>query len=116
LAPDNYQGEESEIVIVSLTRSNEKGDIGFMFSPERLNVLLSRARNGLIMIGNAQTFLKSRNADQAWTPFLHFMKEKGHLYDGLPVQCQQHPHKKVLLKTARDFDVECPDGGCSEPW
>ncbi|KAG9229292.1 putative AAA family ATPase [Amylocarpus encephaloides] len=112
---DNYQGEESEIVIVSLTRSNEKGDIGFMFSPERLNVLLSRARDGLIMIGNAQTFLKSRNADQAWTPFLHFMKENGHLYDGLPVQCQQHPHKKVLLKTARDFDVECPDGGCSEP-
>lgn len=112
---DNYQGEESEIVIVSLTRSNKKGDIGFMFSPERLNVLLSRARDGLIMIGNAQTFLKSRNADQAWTPFLHFMKENGHLYDGLPVQCQQHPHKKFLLKTAREFDVECPDGGCSEP-
>jgi superfamily I DNA and/or RNA helicase len=113
---DNYQGEESEIVIVSLTRSNEKGDIGFMFSPERLNVLLSRARDGLIMIGNAQTFLKSRNADQAWKPFLHFVKEKGHLYDGLPVQCQQHPHKKFLLKTPGDFDVECPDGGCSEPW
>ncbi|KAF2429946.1 P-loop containing nucleoside triphosphate hydrolase protein [Tothia fuscella] len=112
---DNYQGEESEIVIVSLTRSNEKGDIGFMFSPERLNVLLSRARDGLIMIGNAQTFLKSRNSDQAWTPFLHFMKEKGHIYDGLPVQCQQHPHKRALLKTARDFEVECPDGGCSEP-
>ncbi|OBT47666.1 hypothetical protein VE00_02260 [Pseudogymnoascus sp. WSF 3629] len=112
---DNYQGEESEIVIVSLTRSNEKGDIGFMFSPERLNVLLSRASDGLIMIGNTQTFLKSRNADQAWTPFLHFMKENGHLYDGLPVQCQQHPHKKVLLKTAQDFDIECPDGGCSEP-
>jgi hypothetical protein len=116
LTLDNYQGEESEIVIVSLTRSNEKGDIGFMFSPERLNVLLSRARDGLIMIGNAQTFLKSRNADQAWTPFLQFMKVNGHLYDGLPVQCQQHPHKKVLLKTVRDFDIECPDGGCSEPW
>lgn len=87
-----------------------------MFSPERLNVLLSRARDGLIMIGNAQTFLKSRHAGQAWTPFLQFMKENGHLYDGLPVQCQQHLHKKFLLKTTHDFDVECPDGGCSEPW
>lgn len=87
-----------------------------MFSPERLNVLLSRARDGLIMIGNAQTFLKSRHADQAWTPFLHLMKEKGHIYDGLPVQCQQHAMKKGLLKTGLDFDVECPDGGCSEPW
>lgn len=113
---DNYQGEESDIVIVSLTRSNSKGDIGFMFSPERVNVMLSRARNGLIIIGNAATFLKSRNADQAWTPLVHCLREKGHLYDGLPVQCQQHPHKQALLKTAQDFDVECPDGGCSEPW
>jgi AAA domain len=101
---------------VSLTRSNAKGDIGFMFAPERLNVLLSRARNGLIMIGNAQTFLKSRNADQAWTPFLQYIKEKGHLYDGLPIECQQHPHKKALLKAVQDFEVECPDGGCSDPW
>lgn len=113
---DNYQGEESDIVIVSLTRSNSMGDIGFMFSPERVNVMLSRARNGLIMIGNAATFLKSRNSDQAWTPLMHCLREKGHLYDGFPVQCQQHPHKQALLKTAQDFDVECPDGGCSEPW
>ncbi|KAI9652701.1 MAG: hypothetical protein M1829_001484 [Trizodia sp. TS-e1964] len=112
---DNYQGEESPLVIVSMVRSNAEGDIGFMFSPERLNVMLSRARDGLIMIGNMETFLKSRNADRAWTPFLHFMKESGHLYDGLPVRCEQHPHKKALLKTARDFGVECPDGGCSEP-
>ncbi|TID20283.1 P-loop containing nucleoside triphosphate hydrolase protein [Venturia nashicola] len=112
---DNYQGAESDIVIVSLTRSNQKGDIGFMCSPERLNVLLSRARLGLIMLGNAQTFLKGRNADQAWTPFLHLIREKGHLYDGLPVQCQQHPDRKLVLRSAREFDVECPDGGCSEP-
>lgn len=116
MASDNYQGEESDIVIVSLTRSNSKGDVGFMFSPERVNVMLSRARNGLIMIGNVATFLKSRNAGQAWTPLMHCLREKGHLYDGLPIQCQQHPHKQALLKTAQDFDVECPDGGCSEPW
>ncbi|KAG7110727.1 NFX1-type zinc finger-containing protein 1 like [Verticillium longisporum] len=35
----NYQGEESDIVIASLTRSNARGDIGFMKAPERLNVL-----------------------------------------------------------------------------
>ena len=40
---DNYQGEESDIVIACLTRSNDKGDIGFMFAPQRVNVLLSRA-------------------------------------------------------------------------
>lgn len=41
---DNYQGEEADIVIVSLTRGNNDGDIGFLSAPERLNVLLSRAR------------------------------------------------------------------------
>lgn len=54
---DNYQGEEKDIVIVSLTRSNDNGEIGFLAQPERLNVLLSRARNALIVIGNAKTFL-----------------------------------------------------------
>lgn len=38
-------------MIASLTRSNNTNDIGFMCAPERLNVLLSRARNGLILIG-----------------------------------------------------------------
>ena len=52
---DNYQGEESEIFIASLTRSNDNGDIGFMAAPQRLNCLLSRARDGLIIIGNAGT-------------------------------------------------------------
>ncbi|KAI3547081.1 ATPase [Colletotrichum filicis] len=49
---DNYQGEESDIVIVSLTRSNNNGDIGFMKAPERLNVLCSRARECLCRIGS----------------------------------------------------------------
>src|SRR5260370_25411840 len=40
LALDNYQGEESDIVIVSLTRSNANHDIGFMYSAERVNVML----------------------------------------------------------------------------
>lgn len=47
-----------------MTRSNEAGDIGFMASPERVNVLLSRARNALFMIGNANTFAKSRKVIQ----------------------------------------------------
>lgn len=57
---DNYQGEEADIVIISLTRSNNDGDIGFLSAKERLNVLLSRARNCLIMFENMQTFMQSK--------------------------------------------------------
>ena len=113
---DNYQGEESDIVIASLTRSNDAGDIGFMAAPERLNVLLSRAREALIMIGNANTFLASRRAKEAWEPLFNKLKENGHVYDGLPVKCAQHPTRLNLLQRAEDFDKECPDGGCAEPW
>ena len=115
---DNYQGEESDIVIISLTRSNPNRDIGFMFSPERVNVLLSRARNGLIMIGNAETFGNARNpaGKTLWTKVFALLRAGGHVYDGIPVKCERHPSRKALLSSPQDFDRECPEGGCKEPW
>ena len=110
---DNYQGEESDIVIASLTRSNQNRDIGFMSSPERLNVLLSRARDGLIMIGNVQTFTKARKGAELWIKLVEHLKKHGNVYDGLPVICEQHPDHRSLLKTPADFDTECPD---ARPW
>ncbi|KAJ7116098.1 P-loop containing nucleoside triphosphate hydrolase protein [Mycena filopes] len=108
---DNYQGEESDIVISCLTRSNSSHDIGFMFSPERLNVLLSRPRNAFIMIGNTDTFLNSRKGKDLWTRFFGLLRDGGHVYDGLPVRCERHPDRSVVLKAPLDFDNECPDGG-----
>ncbi|TGJ78341.1 hypothetical protein E0Z10_g10423 [Xylaria hypoxylon] len=112
---DNFQGDESEIVIVSLTRSNNNGDIGFMYSPERLNVLMSRARNGLILIGNAETFMNSKKGGQLWKRLIDMLKAQNHIYDGLPVKCEQHPTRLAILRSPEDFDNECPDGGCKEP-
>ncbi|KAG6092498.1 hypothetical protein E4U30_005346 [Claviceps sp. LM220 group G6] len=111
---DNYQGEESDIVIASLTRSNGNGDIGFMKAPERLNVLLSRARNCLIMYGNMDTFMASARGNNCWVPFFGLLKKKGFLRDGLEVRCEQHPERRALLTRPADFSVKCPDGGCSE--
>lgn len=113
---DNYQGEESDIVIVSLTRSNANHDIGFMSSPERLNVLLSRARDGLIMLGNIQTFTKARRGGELWIKLVEHLKEHGNIYDGLPVVCGRHPDLRSLLKTPMEFDTDCPNGGCNRKW
>lgn len=103
------------MVIASLTRSNDKGDIGFMSSPERLNVLLSRARECLILIGDSDTFLGSGKGEAVWKPFLKILAERGQIYDGFPAQCQRHPDRKVDLKQPEDFDELCPDGGCLVP-
>lgn len=49
---DNYQGEESRIIILSLVRSNIKSKIGFLSRDNRICVALSRAKEGLYAIGN----------------------------------------------------------------
>ena len=87
-----------------------------MSSPERLNVLLSRARNALIMIGNANTFTNSRKGKAMWSNLLQLLRNGGHVYDGFPVSCYQHPSRTALLKMPDDFITECPDGGCNNPW
>jgi len=87
-----------------------------MFSPERLNVLLSRARNALIMIGNMKTFSNARKGKDLWKTLFGLLRENGHIYEGLPVKCERHQDRTNLLKLPIEFDEECPDGGCKEPW
>ncbi|KAF8553255.1 P-loop containing nucleoside triphosphate hydrolase protein [Imleria badia] len=112
---DNYQGEESDIVVASLTRSNLNGAIGFMNSPERLNVLISRARDGLILIGNSWTFKSSKTAGDLWTKFFGLLQRGGHMYNGFPVKCERHPTTTALIKSPAEFNDTSPDGGCNQP-
>ncbi|RFN55172.1 hypothetical protein FIE12Z_425 [Fusarium flagelliforme] len=112
---DNYQGEECDIVIVSLTRSNDSGDIGFLHARERLVVLLSRARDGMVLFGNMETFMKSKKGGEMWTQYFDALKRNGCVFNGLPVHCERHPETSMLLKTPQDFETMCPDGGCAEP-
>ncbi|KAG9497512.1 hypothetical protein J7337_010373 [Fusarium musae] len=112
---DNYQGEECDIVIVSLTRSNASGDIGFLYARERLVVLLSRARNGMILFGNMETFMKSKKGGKMWTQYFDALKQNDSIFDGVPIHCERHPETSMLLKLPEDFDKKCPDGGCAEP-
>jgi hypothetical protein len=116
ICSDNYQGEESDIVLVSMTRSNTRNDIGFMAAPQRLNVLVSRARNALILIGNSDTFLHARKGQGMWKKFFDLITSRGHMYSGFPVKCENHPDRKYSLVSPDDFEKYCPDGGCTEPW
>jgi superfamily I DNA and/or RNA helicase len=113
---DNYQGEESGVVIASLTRSNTSIDIGFMNSPVRLNVFVSRARGRFILIGNSQTFMNAQKGKEFWGTFFHLVNQGGYMYEGFPIKFERYPDRKVLIKFAPEFDVVCPDGGCTELW
>jgi len=56
---DGFQGREKEVVLVSLVRSNEEGEIGFLDEPRRFNVALTRARRKAIVVGDADTVTAS---------------------------------------------------------
>jgi superfamily I DNA and/or RNA helicase len=52
---DGFQGQERDVVIISLVRSNETGEIGFLKELRRMNVAMTRARMKLMIIGNVAT-------------------------------------------------------------
>ena len=52
---DSFQGRESDIIIFSTVRCNVEGDVGFLDDPRRLNVMWTRARLALIIVGDRQT-------------------------------------------------------------
>ncbi|KAL7762647.1 hypothetical protein ACKLNR_009182 [Fusarium oxysporum f. sp. zingiberi] len=55
---DNFQGEEAKVIVISLVRSNPQGDCGFLKTSNRINVLLSRAKHGMYIIGNGNSYNK----------------------------------------------------------
>ena len=108
---DNYQGEESDIVIISLVRSNAKGSIGFLKEAQRVNVLLSRARHGMILVGNSKTLVLGGKS--TWSPILDMMREEGQIMNGLPTICQIHRQDDPLILSSRkQFRDYRQNGGC----
>jgi len=55
---DGFQGREKEAIVISLVRSNQKNEIGFLADTRRMNVALTRARRKLIVIGDSATLGK----------------------------------------------------------
>lgn len=117
---DNYQGEESDIVVASLVRGNPDHNIGFLREPERVNVLLSRARICEIVIGNRETLEGARGSykplrgGKLWKTILGYMDSTGNVFGGLPIVCQSHS-KEAVLRTPEEIAEYSPDGGCSQP-
>lgn len=70
---DSFQGQENEIIIVSLVRSNDEQEIGFLKDYRRMNVAMTRAKEQLIVIGDSATI----GADGFYNAFLTYVEQHG---------------------------------------
>lgn len=70
---DSFQGQEQENIIVSLVRSNDDGDIGFLKDYRRMNVAITRAKEQLVVIGDSATI----GADKFYNAFLAYVEKHG---------------------------------------
>ena len=126
---DNYQGEECDIILLSLVRSNKKYEIGFLRNFNRVCVAFSRAKIGLYIIGNISSIVqgeilfKNKNKNNrnnrvdekmldVWEKIQEKAKELNIIGDKLTLECQNHKNK-TIISSDKDFD-NCPEGGCQE--
>ena len=69
---DGFQGQERDLMLISLTRSNESGEIGFLADERRMNVAITRAKRKLILIGDSSTLAHNPFFDE----LLRYFEEK----------------------------------------
>ncbi|CAH1264363.1 ZNFX1 [Branchiostoma lanceolatum] len=105
---DNFQGEENDIVLLSLVRSNREGSIGFLSISNRACVALSRARMGFYCVGNISMLARKT---ELWRNIKADMEERGCIGRHLMLRCQNHPDTEVEARSAKDFTA-APEGGC----
>lgn len=70
---DSFQGQEKENIILSLVRSNDDGDIGFLKDYRRMNVAITRAKEQLFVIGDSATI----GGDSFYNEFLSYIEKNG---------------------------------------
>lgn len=71
---DSFQGREKEVVVVSCVRANAAGTLGFLADARRMNVAITRARRGLIMLGHPPTLQQKQTA---WGAFCSWADDRG---------------------------------------
>lgn len=107
---DNFQGEEAKVIVISLVRSNPEKKVGFLRTSNRINVLLSRAKHGMYIIGDSDT---AGYSVPMWSKVITMLREDGNLGPQLELQCPRHRETAIAVTKPDDFATCSPEGGCN---
>ncbi|TIC94223.1 NFX1-type zinc finger-containing protein 1 [Colletotrichum higginsianum] len=101
---DNFQGEEAKVIIVSLVRSNNEKRCGFLSTSNRINVLLSRAKHGMYIIGNSNT----SSHVPMWAQVTEILQNGGNFGKELELQCPRHPENRSFVSRPEHMPCAAP--------
>jgi superfamily I DNA and/or RNA helicase len=87
------------VVIISLVRCNQQRKCGFLRTSNRINVLLSRAKHGMYIVGNTET----SSHVSMWGEVLNLLHEGGNVGTSLELCCPRHPETPLVVTTPDDF-------------
>ncbi|KAK3676923.1 hypothetical protein LTR78_003127 [Recurvomyces mirabilis] len=121
---DSYQGEENRIVLLSLVRSNEHGQVGFLDVDNRVCVALSRAQCGFYIFGNGALLYDrktKKGQKNTWRAILDILAgtkqikdrptfQPTRLFNHLPITCSNHG---TQTQVADPSDWQTVNGGCT---
>ncbi|KAF1970981.1 P-loop containing nucleoside triphosphate hydrolase protein [Bimuria novae-zelandiae CBS 107.79] len=115
---DSYQGEENDIILLSLVRSAKDGKIGFLSVDNRVCVALSRAKRGFYLFGNAEKLVVASDTWEAVVKVMWGHRKKSEIPTTgppkrigywLPLTCLKHGNKSFIQEPK---DWELSSGGC----
>ncbi|KAG5798294.1 hypothetical protein H9Q69_002691 [Fusarium xylarioides] len=108
---DGFQGEENDVILLSLVRTLGPGFIG---NANRANVGTSRARCGMYVFGNSQTLVRDENSEaySTWRKVIDVFERRQCIDDHLPATCHNHG-TRTNIKNASGWKY-IPGGGCDK--
>ncbi len=109
---DSWQGRECDYMIFTAVRCNNEGKVGFVNNKRRINVALTRAKRGLIIIGNRDTL----EQDETWAELIDACSKSGHVVDNMSqalrlfknMPQQQQPAMTSSVINVADFPLLNP--------
>ena len=100
---DGFQGMEKDYIIILTVRSNLSGKIGFLSSTKRLNVALTRAKKGVIILGNSECLAKRHGI---WRDLINFYYSQGLIVQGPLSKLEKVPREEIFIKDIESEDEE----------